>query len=99
MNIINIVKRPIITEKSVTAASKGVFTFEVNKKANKNQIKEAVEAMYGVDVVSVRTAVQPSKRYRIGKKRQAALAHPTKKALVALKAGQKITLFEQEESN
>jgi large subunit ribosomal protein L23 len=51
-----IIKKPIITEKATAAADKSnSFSFEVDRKANKLQIKSAVEKMYGVNVVDVRT--------------------------------------------
>lgn len=50
-----IIKKPIITEKATAANDKGSFAFEVDRKANKLEIKKAVEKMYGVHVVDVRT--------------------------------------------
>jgi large subunit ribosomal protein L23 len=51
-----IIKKPIITEKATAASEKlNAFSFEVDKKANKIEIKNAVEKMYGIHVVDVRT--------------------------------------------
>lgn len=97
MNVASILKRPIITEKSVKDASQGVFTFEVSRSANKNQVKAAVETAYGVDVITVRTTMLAGKSYRVGKRRTEKVGLPTKKARIQLKAGQKIDLFELEE--
>ena len=99
MNLSNILKKPIITEKSLTDASNGVFTFEVVRQANKDQIKEAVESFYKVDVVTVRTTLTAGKRYRVGKRRSEKVGTRTKKARVQLAKGQKIDLFELEETN
>ncbi len=52
-----IIKKPVITEKATMSSEKqNAFSFEVDKKANKIEIKNAVEKMYGVHVVDVRTA-------------------------------------------
>ncbi len=58
----NILVRPLITEKSeILSEKENRYSFVVNKKANKIEIKGAVEAMYGVAVVSVNTAIMPAK--------------------------------------
>lgn len=99
MNLTHILKRPIITEKSIQDASNGVFTFEVSRDANKDQVKHIIEAVYGVSVVDVRTTTSAGKRYRVGRQRQEKVGLKTKKARVQLKPGQKIDLFELEEAN
>jgi large subunit ribosomal protein L23 len=58
----NILVKPIITEKSEIISEKdNRYSFVVNKKANKIEIKNAVEEMYGVAVVAVNTAIMPAK--------------------------------------
>lgn len=92
----HVVKRPVITEKSVhLAASENSFTFEVQRNAHKNQIAEAVGEMYGVTVISVRTVMRQPKATRTGKKRMHVVIPRTKKALVTLKKGDTITLFDK----
>ena len=93
MNLYDIIKRPIVTEKSNNlAATENQFTFEVDLKANKIQIKEAVERIFDVDVVRVTTMVMPLKRGRRGRKAyQRSPAY--KKAIVTLPDGQTIGLF------
>jgi len=99
MNLSHILKRPIITEKSIKDASNGVFTFEVDRQANKDQIKQVVEAAYGVHVITVRTTTIAGKRYRVGRSRREMIGQNYKKARVQLQAGEKIDLFELEEAN
>lgn len=99
MNLSQIIKRPLITEQSMQDASKGVFTFEVVSSANKNQISEAIEKFFGVDVLGVRTTKMPASRYKVGRRRQEKVGKSSKKARVQLEAGQKIDLFELEEGN
>lgn len=90
-----VVRKPIITEKSVAEAStKNIYLFEVNPNANKHQISAEVERMYSVTVESVRTVMRPRKKKRTGKKRVVRMTAPGKKAFVHVKAGQKIAVFE-----
>ncbi|MEO8581327.1 MAG: 50S ribosomal protein L23 [Patescibacteria group bacterium] len=90
-----VVRKPIITEKSVAEASaKNIYLFEVNPGANKHQIGAEVERMYGVSVESVRTVMQPRKKKKAGKKRTVRLTARKKKAFVHVKAGQKIAVFD-----
>lgn len=98
MNLSYILKRPVITEKTIQDATKGVFTFEVARQANKDQIKEIVESVYNVEVINVRTTAITPKRYRVGKRRMEKIGQQSKKARVQLKPGQKIDLFELEEA-
>ena len=88
------VKRPIITEKSLNLASRGWYTFAVAKHARKEHIAQEVEAKYHVDVLSVRTVPMHGKVRRTGKKMTPTHRPDWKKALVQLKAGQKIDAFE-----
>ena len=63
----DIVKRPIITEKSYDLMNEGKFTFEVDKKANKIEVKQACEALFNVKVEKVNIVnVRPKKR-RVGR--------------------------------
>jgi len=87
-----IIKRPLISEKSTFLANaKNAYTFEVDRKADKTQIKNAIEALYNVTVVNVRT-VQVA-----GKPRRTRAGYTTtsawKKAVVQLHTDHKIDLF------
>ena len=87
-----LIKRPLVTEKNSLLAEKGVYVFEVDKKATKTDIKKAIEKFFRVKVDSVNTSVcrGRARRTRLGISR----VQYWKKAMVRLKAGEKITLFE-----
>lgn len=65
-SVYDIVRKPIITEKSMLAAEQRKYTFEVSKKANKIEIKKAVEEIFGVKVSSVNTMNVLGKFKRMG---------------------------------
>lgn len=88
----NIIIRPIVTEQSMHFADKlNAFSFQVNKKANKIQIKDAVEHIYGVKVVDVRTMNRKGKPRRRG--RNIGTTASWKKAVVVLHEDHRIDLF------
>ena len=87
---LEIIKAPVITEKSQIAKSEGKYTFKVDPKANKLEIKEAIEKIFKVKVTAIRTLnVKPKKR-RVG--RYTGLTTRYKKAIVSLAEGQTIDL-------
>ena len=88
----HVIKKPLVTEKNSWLAEQGVYVFEVDKKAEKMEIKKAVEKFFRVKVQSVRTAHcrGRAKRTKIGVSQPA----QWKKAWVRLQPGQKIGLFE-----
>ena len=87
---LEIIKAPVITEKSQIAKSEGKYTFKVDPKANKTEIKEAIEKIFKVKVTAIRTInVKPKKR-RVG--RYTGLTSRYKKAIVKLADGQTIEL-------
>jgi large subunit ribosomal protein L23 len=87
---LEIIKAPVITEKSQAAQLEGKYTFKVDPRANKTEIKLAIEKIFNVKVESIRTLnVKPKKR-RVG--RYTGLTNRTKKAIVTLKEGQTIDL-------
>ncbi|MCL5438388.1 MAG: 50S ribosomal protein L23 [Patescibacteria group bacterium] len=94
MDLQNILIRPIVTEKSMADAGTGKFTFEVAKEADKGMIKKAVENKFKVNVVSVSTSIVKGKKKRQGNRRKEVLGSSWKKAIVRLKTGEKIGLFE-----
>jgi large subunit ribosomal protein L23 len=90
MNPYDIIKRPLVTEKSVHIQNKlGSYTFEVNPKANKTQIKEAVETLFKVKVVAVNT-MNCRGKYRRMRTKLPGMTAAWKKAVVRLVEGQKI---------
>lgn len=89
-----ILLQPVISEKSMTIAQNGWFTFLVDRGSSKPVIKEAVEKQFKVNVTSVRTLVMKGTTLRTGKKRLIANGANWKKAIVTLKKDQKIDLFD-----
>lgn len=94
MNIHGIIKRPVITEHSLDAASHGVFTFEVHTASAKPAISRAVEMLYSVHVTGISTSIRKGKEKRAGKKRMRIERPDRKIARIQLKKGEKIAAFE-----
>ena len=93
MHIYDVLKRPIITEKtSLQASALHRYTFEVDRRANKHLVKEAVEAAFNVEVTAVNIMNVRGKSRRMG--RQVGRTRDWKKAVVTLKPGQSIEYFE-----
>ncbi len=90
-NVYKTLIRPVLTEKTTEMSEENKYVFRVHRKANKNQIREAVEKIFGVDVVSVNTMVMPGKPKRVGMFRG---QRPSwKKAVVTVADEQTIDLF------
>lgn len=97
MDLYHVIIRPIVTEKSTHQASRatggrgGAYSFEVHPDANKAQVRDAVQKLYGVKVLSVRTSNRQGKlrrfRWRWGRTKQ------TKKAVVVVDRDSHIDLF------
>lgn len=90
MDYRDVIKAPIVTEKSAELAQQNVITFSVDVKANKTQIKQAVENIFDVKVDSVNTINVKPKKKRVG--RYAGKTNRVKKAIVKLKEGSSIEL-------
>ena len=86
-----ILKTPQVTEKATDLVKKNQYVFKVSSRANKNEVKKAIESVYGVDVISVRIINVPAKRRRLG--RQRGWRKGYKKAIVKIKTGQKIEVL------
>ena len=92
MDDYNIIVRPLVTEQGMHFANtRNAYSFEVNKKANKIQIRKAVEKLYNVKVLNVRTANVRGKPRRRG--RNFGLTSNWKKAVVVLDEDYRIDLF------
>jgi large subunit ribosomal protein L23 len=92
MHLYKVLQRPLITEKNSALQAQGKYAFEVALEANKEQIKQAVEKAFKVTVTGVNVMTVPGKRRRM---RGREVMNPSwKKALVTLKSGDKIELFE-----
>ncbi len=94
MNVLTVLQRPLITEKSYADAQNGKFTFVVALSADKKAIKQAVEEQFKVKVLDVATVIVKGKIKRVGKRRTEKKLTPVKKAVVLLEKGQKIDLFD-----
>ena len=92
MHLYEVLRRPLITEKNTDLQAQGKYAFEVAQKANKRQIKQAVEKAFSVKVTAVNVSTVPGKRRRAG--RRQVLTSPWKKAIVTLQTGDKIGFFE-----
>ena len=92
MNVYEVLIRPMITEKSTLLAESGKYIFQVASGANKQLVKAAVQKTFGVKVVDVNTAVIRGKRKRYGIRIKK--MPDVKKAVVTLRAGDKITIIE-----
>jgi large subunit ribosomal protein L23 len=89
----------LITEKTYKLAQDKVFTFEVDPKATKGQIREAVEETFGVTVLAVQTVILMGKVKKTGKKRMTMQRGTKKKAMVRIKPDQTIEVFEIKPQN
>jgi large subunit ribosomal protein L23 len=88
----DIVIRPVVSEKSYAGLDHNTYTFLVDKRANKTEIKEAIQQIWNVQVTSVRTLNRKGKtkrrRFTVGKRAD------EKRAIVTLVEGDKIEIFE-----
>ncbi|MBT4648870.1 50S ribosomal protein L23 [bacterium] len=84
--------RPVISEKATMANQENKYIFEVAIKANKIEIKKAIEEIYGVTPIAVNVMNQRGKFVRFGRK--TGRTKDTKKAIVTLKKGDSITIYE-----
>ena len=92
MHLYKVLQRPLITEKNSALQAQGKYAFEVAEEANKTQIKQAVEKAFKVTVTGVNVMTVPGKRRRM--RGRQVMSPSWKKALVTLKPGDKIELFE-----
>ena len=90
-SLIDLIRNPIITDKTTKLIEENQYTFTVNRQANKKQIKQAIEYVFNVSVKSINTCRSPIKKKKvgrfIGKKAQ------YKKAIITLHEGNTIKIF------
>jgi large subunit ribosomal protein L23 len=92
MHLYKVLQRPLVTEKNSALQAQGKYAFKVAEEANKEQIKQAVEKAFKVTVTGVNVMMVSGKRRKM---RGREVTSPSwKKALVTLKPGDKIELFE-----
>ena len=89
----DVIIRPIVSEKSYASIDANVYTFEVAGTANKIQIRQAVEEIFGVTVLNVNTMNRAGKRKRNRKTGGWASRANQKRAIVSLAAGDSIEIF------
>lgn len=92
MHPYEVIRKPLVTEKNTDLRVLGKYAFEVAQQANKHQVKEAVEKAFKVTVTAVNVVTVRGKMRRIG--RRQIMTPSWKKALVTLKPGDTIQLFE-----
>ena len=90
-NLADLIRRPLVTEKATLLLESNLYTFEVDPKATKPQIKAAIEMLFEVKVIGIQTTHPPRKQHRVGRF-QGYRPH-YKKATVRLAEGDSITLF------
>ena len=90
----DVILAPVVSEKSYGLIDHNAYTFQVHPEANKTEIRQAVETIWDVKVLSVNTINRKgkTKRFRFTQGRRA----DTKRAIVKLREGDKIDLFEQQ---
>ena len=92
MHYTEVLRIPIVTEKSTALQEKGKYTFEIHSKATKHEVKEAVEKVFSVKVLRVNVLRIPGKVKTFGRRKVQRPA--TKKAIVTLRPGDKLQIFE-----
>ncbi len=92
MQLFEVIRRPLVTEKNTSLQAQGKYAFEVAREANKNQVKQAVEKAFKVNVTAVNIISVRGRERRIG--RRMVTGSSWKKAVVTLKTGDKIQIFE-----
>lgn len=92
MHIYQVLKRPILTEKTDFQRDDNKYVFEVDRRANKLQIKEAVQTVFDVEVMAVNTMIMKPKQRQLGRK--TITTRPAwKRAIVTLAPGERIQDF------
>lgn len=95
MDTSRIIIAPIVSEKSMSDVSRNRYAFKVDSKANKNEIRKEIARKFKVDVLKISTITIKGRKFKSGAKRVETLRNPFKKAIVTVKEGQKISIFDQ----
>ena len=90
----DVILRPVVSEKSYALLDQGVYTFVVDPRAGKTEIRQAVEAIFNVRVTNVNTLNRQGKRKRNRRTGTFGTRADAKRAIVRLAAGDRIDLFE-----
>jgi large subunit ribosomal protein L23 len=92
MHLYEVLRRPLVTEKSTALQAQNKYAFEIADKANKLMVRQAVEKAFKVKVTGVNVVTMRGKTRHMG--RRVIKTEPWKKAIVTLKPGDKIEIFE-----
>jgi large subunit ribosomal protein L23 len=92
VQLFEVLRRPLVTEKNTFLQTQGKYVFEIDRDANKEQVKQAVEKAFKVSVTAVNIITVRGRERRVG--RRMVSASLWKKAVVTLKPGDKIQIFE-----
>ncbi len=87
--------KPVLTEKSMAASQKGKYTFWITLTMTKEQVKSEAKKLFGVDVVSVKT-IKVKGEHKKSLRGVKTHTNSRKKAIIEVKSGQKIELFEEQ---
>jgi large subunit ribosomal protein L23 len=90
----DVILRPIVSEKSYALLDENAYTFQIDRGANKIEVRQAIEELFGVHVVKVTTLNRKGKRTRNRRTGTAGRRPDTKRAVVTLAEGDRIDLFE-----
>lgn len=90
----SVLVKPLITERSMRDAAAGKFTFQVDRFANKSEIAKEIAAVFKVHPIKVATMILKGEKKRSLRSRNIAQEADIKKAIVTLKKGEKIALFD-----
>lgn len=93
MQIHSVLIKPVITEKTTHEWEKGRYTFVVNKRATKVDVKNAVRELYGVNASAVNVRQTPSKKRIVGRGREITKRDALKKATFTVEGGKTIDIF------
>ncbi len=94
--IIDLVKYPVVTEKSVLGIMNSQYTFDVDLKLNKSQIKKLIQDLFKVNVIAVNTHRPPKKKKVLGASKGYRSSY--KRVIITLKSGDFIPLFAEQEA-
>lgn len=92
-SLLNIVKYPLLTEKTIRLIEQNQYSFAVDPKANKKDLRAVIEQLFDVNVISVNTSRLPLRKRRVGKFIGKKARY--KRAIVTLASEDSITLFEE----
>jgi large subunit ribosomal protein L23 len=95
--MIDLIKYPVITEKSCRLIEENKYTFDVDKKLTKLQIKKTLENLFKINIISINTHLPPIKKKRLGIRQGYKTRY--KRVIITIKSNQKIPIFGIEKNN